>query len=498
MWRYILRKNLLFLISFILCSSALFANERRVDLTKFDGTITYYGIYQANKKIGYAKYSSEITNVKGLKEFVQNSFFHMQYGVGVASEEIEIFEILDAYSFDISSRKLTSYSYTENFKYFLNRDDLNENIINEAETGTLFAELSDDLKYQITEVVDNEETSRISELPILLVDDYFMDEYFVLNKPNLGDSIHAEVYDLDFFDKKIISAKTTLLSIENYKNKGSEFKHYMLEHTTGYSPEITISKFDASAIPIVVDQGALKFKLEPKNIAMDINIDNHITTLGEMPLDNFITSEEIVEEIYLELIGYDLKNSFIENERQKIIEEKNGKMLVKLSRGGLIVGKKEEIDTALFLRDTPRFNWKNENLKVINPYEDMLGLDEFDKVKFLIEFTYDYLEYKFTLGATLDEVIKNKVGDCTEYAQLFVALARLNNIPAREVGGFAYGYDEPESSFYGHAWAEVWVDNKWVEVDPGWNEFDVDASHLRLTNSFDYGLGNQIKLISYK
>ena len=128
----------------------------------------------------------------------------------------------------------------------------------------------------------------------------------------------------------------------------------------------------------------------------------------------------------------------------------------------------------------------------------MLGLNEIDKVKFLIEFTYDYLDYKFTLGATLDEVIKNKVGDCTEYAQLFVALARLNNIPAREVGGFAYGYDEPESSFYGHAWAEVWIDNKWVEVDPGWNEFDVDASHLRLSNSFDYGLGNQIKLISYK
>ena len=493
-----MRKNLLFLISFILYSSTLFANERRVDLTKFDGIVTYYGLYQANKKIGYAKFSSEITYKKGFKEFVQNSFLHMQYGIGVASEEIEVFELLDAYSFDISSRRLISYSYTENINYFINRDDLNKNIIKKVESGSLFAELADDLQYEITEVVGDEETSRVSELPVLLVDNYFMDEYFVLNDPDLGDTIQAEVYDLDFFDSKIISAKTTLSSVESYKNKGSEFKHYILEHTAGYSPEITISKFDAFGIPIVVDHGALKFKLEPKNIAMDINIDKHITTLGEMPIDNFITSDETVEEIYLELIGYDLKSRFIENERQKIIEEKNGKMLVKLSKGGLITGQKEEIDSELFLRDTPKFNWKNENLRLINPYEDMLGLNEIDKVKFLIEFTYDYLDYKFTLGATLDEVIKNKVGDCTEYAQLFVALARLNNIPAREVGGFAYGYDEPESSFYGHAWAEVWIDNKWVEVDPGWNEFDVDASHLRLSNSFDYGLGNQIKLISYK
>ena len=98
-----MRKNLLFLISFVLCSSALFANERRIDLTKFDGLVTYYGLYQANKKIGYAKFSSEITYRKGFKEFVQNSFLHMQYGIGVASEEIEVFELLDAYSFDISS-----------------------------------------------------------------------------------------------------------------------------------------------------------------------------------------------------------------------------------------------------------------------------------------------------------------------------------------------------------------------------------------------------------
>ena len=85
-----MRKNLLFLISFILCSSALSANERRVDLAKLVDKGIYFGIYQADEKIGYAKYSSDITNTKGFKEFVQNSFLHIQYGVGVASEDMTL------------------------------------------------------------------------------------------------------------------------------------------------------------------------------------------------------------------------------------------------------------------------------------------------------------------------------------------------------------------------------------------------------------------------
>lgn len=497
-WRYTLNTNLLTLLLFILCSKSLFANEKQLDLTKLVDTGSYYGVYQANNKIGYAEFSNQIITTNDRSEFVQNAFLYMQYGVGIASEEIVSSETLYRYSFDILSRKLTSHLYEENNNYFLNIDDFSENIINETETGTLLAELTDNLQYQVTQIIGDEVTSRVSELPVLLVDDYFMNEYFVLSKPSIGDTINSGVYDLDFFERKVVSGQTTVLDIVSYKNDTSEAKHYVLENTDDYSPEKMISKYDAFAIPVEVNLGALELRLEPKNIAMDLSIGNHISTLGEMPLDKFINSEESLDEIYLELIGYNLKNSFIENERQSIVEQKNGKMLVKLLKGRPISGAKEEIDIKEFLKDTPRFNWKNENLKKINPYDEISGLDEIEKVKFLIDFTYNYIDYTFTLDATLDDIIKDQSGDCTEYAQLFIALARLNDIPAREVSGLIYGYDETESSFYGHAWAEVWLGNKWVEVDPGWNEFSVDASHLRLTEDFDYGLGNQIKLVSYK
>jgi len=358
-----LNTNLLTLLLFTLCSNSLFANEKQIDLTKLVDTGSYYGVYQANNKIGYAEFSNQIITSNENSEFVQNAFLYMQYGVGIASEEIVSSETLYRYSFDILSRKLTSHLYEENNNYFLNIDDFSENIINETETGTLLAELTDNLQYQVTQIIGDEVTSRVSELPVLLVDDYFMNEYFVLSKPSIGDTINSGVYDLDFFERKVVSGQTTVLDIVSYKNDTSEAKHYVLENTDDYSPEKMISKYDAFAIPVEVNLGALELRLEPKNIAMDLSIGNHISTLGEMPLDKFINSEESLDEIYLELIGYNLKNSFIENERQSIVEQKNGKMLVKLIKGRPISGAKEEIDIKEFLKDTQRFNWKNENLK---------------------------------------------------------------------------------------------------------------------------------------
>ena len=53
-----------------------------------------------------------------------------------------------------------------------------------------------------------------------------------------------------------------------------------------------------------------------------------------------------------------------------------------------------------------------------------------------MNFVYNYIEYEEIGSSTLKDIITLKRGDCTEYAQLFVALARLNSIPAMEVGGF--------------------------------------------------------------
>jgi hypothetical protein len=79
------------------------------------------------------------------------------------------------------------------------------------------------------------------------------------------------------------------------------------------------------------------------------------------------------------------------------------------------------------------------------------------------------------------EVLRTRVGDCNEHTVLFVAMARSLGIPARINVGVAF----VRGAFYYHAWPEVWIDEGsgrglWLPVDPTFNQFPADATHLRL------------------
>jgi hypothetical protein len=91
------------------------------------------------------------------------------------------------------------------------------------------------------------------------------------------------------------------------------------------------------------------------------------------------------------------------------------------------------------------------------------------------------------------EVLRTKVGDCNEHTALFVALARSIGIPARINVGLAY----VRGAFYYHAWPEVYIDEGggrglWLPVDPTFNQFPADATHVRLARG---GLDQQAAIL---
>lgn len=72
------------------------------------------------------------------------------------------------------------------------------------------------------------------------------------------------------------------------------------------------------------------------------------------------------------------------------------------------------------------------------------------------------------------EVLAQKAGDCNEHTTLYTALARAAGIPARMAAGIVY----LDNGFYYHAWPEVWL-GAWIAVDPTFNQFPADATHIR-------------------
>ena len=86
-----------------------------------------------------------------------------------------------------------------------------------------------------------------------------------------------------------------------------------------------------------------------------------------------------------------------------------------------------------------------------------------------------------TAFAAANEVARNLSGDCTEHAVLAAAMCRAVGIPSRVVVGMIY-VDE-QAGFGYHMWDEVYVNQRWVAIDPSWNQSTVDAAHIKISES---------------
>jgi hypothetical protein len=62
--------------------------------------------------------------------------------------------------------------------------------------------------------------------------------------------------------------------------------------------------------------------------------------------------------------------------------------------------------------------------------------------------------------------LHKRSGDCTEFMHLFIALCRINRIPARGVSGYIVTQNKHLSPDELHDWAEVYIDGRWQLVDP--------------------------------
>jgi transglutaminase-like putative cysteine protease len=74
-------------------------------------------------------------------------------------------------------------------------------------------------------------------------------------------------------------------------------------------------------------------------------------------------------------------------------------------------------------------------------------------------------------------------GVCQDHTHVFLACARFLGVPARYVSGYLHSaHNEQVAS---HAWAEAWVDGRWIGYDVS-NSSDGDRGHIRLALGLDY------------
>lgn len=124
----------------------------------------------------------------------------------------------------------------------------------------------------------------------------------------------------------------------------------------------------------------------------------------------------------------------------------------------------------------PTYFWQSDDPRIISLAEELSSPKAvYDYVVSTLKYDYDRVGPDTgRLGAIAALESPNRA-ICTEFADLFVAIARAAGIPARVVNGYAYTDNavlKPLSLVADvlHAWPEYWDDNRgiWVPVDPTW------------------------------
>jgi transglutaminase-like putative cysteine protease len=108
--------------------------------------------------------------------------------------------------------------------------------------------------------------------------------------------------------------------------------------------------------------------------------------------------------------------------------------------------------------------------------------DVLDHIQYFSHAVHAHLRYE--RGATSNSTSAAKafdigVGVCQDYAQILLALLRLDKIPCRYVAGLASGYGET------HAWVEAWTGNQYCATDPTRDKL-IDGGYIAISRGRDF------------
>ena len=289
----------------------------------------------------------------------------------------------------------------------------------------------------------------------------------------------GKTYRFPLFNPATMSTEETTISVESkdrIKIGDTEKTIYkMKESFQGMETTSWITQ-DGETIK---EESALGYSLLKESKAEAMKRDKggpivDIITLTMIPSDP-IKDPSRVTYLRARLKGVPLQGFQLDNDRQTL-------------KSDVIEIRKEDYPTAYRLPYTgkeqteyllPNALIQSDDKKIIDQASKILAGEKnaYASAKKLNEWVYSAIEKKpvISIPSAL-EVLKQREGDCNEHTALYTALARAVGIPTRMAAGIVY----MENGFYYHAWPEVWVGH-WMPVDPTFNQFPADATHIRFT-----------------
>ncbi len=244
---------------------------------------------------------------------------------------------------------------------------------------------------------------------------------------------------------------------------------------------------------IIRDEGALGIVSvdEPESTATRISTDQvDLLRLFSVVPEGEVPPDARYAEIRLSNINPEMLDLSLDG--QQLVKKGKDYAIIKIELPD-ISGGSEKFDLPDSVK---KFTMPDEFLQSDDPriQEIALGLtgdltDPIQKIQRIKDWVYRYIEKKPTVTIpSAVEVLESRRGDCNEHAVLFGAVARAAGLPARIVVGLIYA----NGAYFYHAWNAVWIGDRWVFVDPIFNEFPASARHIMLKTG---GIDKQTEII---
>ncbi len=224
--------------------------------------------------------------------------------------------------------------------------------------------------------------------------------------------------------------------------------------------------------------GAMELRAEPPDQARRLDAPLDLDLLGRAGIDAQLGDPTRARTLVLRARGPG-SSALQDGPGQTITALPDGAVRIAIDPKAGAEARAHEVRDAL--RATLRVPCQDPDLRALA--QDAVGPAATDhaRVQRLLSFVAAFVDDSYTAcdHPTVQQIVTQRTGDCSDHALLFVTLARALGIPARVVLGLRYMGDDAQA-FGPHEWCEVVLEGRWLPVDPTFAQLPADAARLRL------------------
>lgn len=407
----------------------------------------WYDITMANQKIGYAMNTFGSTSLG----YVFKDYSLLRLPMAGVTREI----LMDFYAVVDSTFALKTFTFG------LSSDDYSTNVYGQIVAGNLILKVQSD--------------STNTELTLPATTGIYLPGTVPLILAAKG--FPAGKFRLAGLDPISLSTSEMLVDVTGQTQivvSGQKFDvHKVIVTTSGVSSNSFITK-DGMVVR-EEETGNMAMTVTTKERALDVPETVHnwdmlkslaVNAMGQ------IDNARDCQYLKVELDGIDGAGFSLDDDFQRVISQ--SPLIIEIKPEGFrrsgIPGEKFVKSQPMVQSDDPRIMLKAKQI-VGNIKDDSL------QIATMTNWVYSNIEkdYVISLPSAI-EVLRVKKGDCNEHSALYTALTRALGIPTKICLGIVY----KDGLFYYHAWPAVYLNGRWLPVDPTFGQQLADATHIKL------------------